>query len=201
VFANSGQTCAAGTRILVHRSLVSDVADALAEQARAQRIGDPFDASTTMGSLLNAGQRDRVLDYITVGRQEGAELVVGGKAVPRPGYYVEPTVFVGDNDLRISREEIFGPVGTIIPFDDPDEAVTLANDTEYGLAAVVWSRDIPAVLNVSRRLRAGAIWVNGWGPPDPRLPWGGMKTSGIGRELGISGLHANTEERVVNIVY
>ncbi|MFG2934408.1 aldehyde dehydrogenase family protein [Streptomyces sp. NPDC048282] len=201
LFANSGQTCAAGTRILVHRSLVGDVAEALAEQARAQRLGDPFDENTTMGSLINARQRDRVLDYIAVGRREGAELITGGRGVRRPGFYVEPTVFIGGNRLRISQEEIFGPVGTIIPFDDTEEAVALANDTEYGLAAVVWSQDIAAAMNVTRRLRVGAVWVNAWGPPDPRLPWGGMKTSGIGRELGLSGLHANTEERVVNIVY
>ncbi|MEV5837688.1 aldehyde dehydrogenase family protein [Nocardia sp. NPDC052112] len=201
LFANSGQTCAAGTRVLVHRSLVSEVAEALREQAAAQRLGDPFDARTTMGSLINARQRDRVMDYVAAGIEQGATLVTGGKHREGPGFFVEPTVFVGTNDLTIAREEIFGPVGTIIPFDDVDDAIRLANDTRYGLAAVVWSHDIPTVLSLTRRLRVGAVWVNAWGAPDPRLPWGGTKTSGIGRELGLSGLHANTEERVVNIVY
>ncbi|QXJ21133.1 aldehyde dehydrogenase family protein [Actinomadura graeca] len=201
LFANSGQTCAAGTRVLVHRSRVDDVAEALAAQARGQRLGDPFDARTTMGSLINAAQRDRVLGYVGAGLEQGADLVTGGTAPDRPGYFVEPTLFVGTNDLRIAREEIFGPVGTIIPFDDDDEAIRLANATEYGLAAVIWSRDIGEAMTASRALRAGAVWVNSWGAPDPRVPWGGMKTSGLGRELGLAGLHANTEERLVNIVY
>ncbi|WP_028922162.1 aldehyde dehydrogenase family protein [Pseudonocardia acaciae] len=201
LFANSGQTCAAGTRVLVHRSRVDEVAHALAGQAEAQRLGDPFDPRTTMGSLINAAQRDRVLSYIDAGRRGGASLVTGGSAPSRPGYFVEPTVFVGDNDMRIAREEIFGPVGTIIPFDDVDEAIRLANDTRYGLAAVIWSRDINAALAASRGLRVGAVWVNSFGAPDPRVPWGGMKASGIGRELGLSGVLANTEERLVNVVY
>lgn len=201
LFANSGQTCAAGTRVLVHRSLVDEVAEALREQAASQRLGDPFDDRTTMGSLINARQRDRVMGYIAAGIEQGATLVAGGNQRQGPGFFVEPTVFVGTNDLTIAREEIFGPVGTIIPFDDLDDAVRLANDTRYGLAAVVWSHDLPAVLSVTRQLRVGAVWVNAWGAPDPCLPWGGTKTSGVGRELGLSGLHANTEERVVNIVY
>ncbi|TDD96324.1 aldehyde dehydrogenase family protein [Actinomadura rubrisoli] len=201
LFANSGQTCAAGTRILVHRSRVDDVAQALAAQARAQRLGDPFDAQTTMGSLINAAQRDRVMGYVTAGLDQGAELITGGTAPDRPGYYVEPTLFVGTNDLTIAREEIFGPVGTIIPFDDTDEAIRLANATRYGLAAVIWSQNIGEAMAASRALRVGAVWVNSWGAPDPRVPWGGMKSSGVGRELGLSGLLANTEERLVNIVY
>jgi acyl-CoA reductase-like NAD-dependent aldehyde dehydrogenase len=201
VFANSGQTCAAGTRILVHRSRVDDVLAALTAQAAQQRLGDPFDTDTTMGSLINAAQRDRVMSYIDSGLSEGADLVTGGRAPDRPGYFVEPTVFLGTNDLRIAREEIFGPVGTVIPFDDTEEAVRLANATQYGLAAVIWSRDISAAVAASRGLKVGAVWVNSWGAPDPRVPWGGMKTSGIGRELGLSGLLANTEERLVNIVY
>ncbi|MEU3617988.1 aldehyde dehydrogenase family protein [Streptomyces sp. NPDC006872] len=201
VFANSGQTCAAGTRILVHRSRVDDVTSALAEQASRQRLGDPFDAATTMGSLINAGQRDRVMGYIESGLAEGAEVVTGGRAPARAGYFVEPTLFVGTNELRIARQEIFGPVGTIIPFDDPEEAIRLANATEYGLAAVIWTRDINAAMSAARGLKVGAVWVNSWGAPDPGLPWGGMKTSGVGRELGLSGLLANTEERLVNIVY
>lgn len=201
LFANSGQTCAAGTRILVHRTRVDDVAAALSSQAQGQRLGDPFDPETTMGSLINAKQRDRVLTYLEAGHAEGAELVTGGAAPQRPGYFVEPTVFIGTNDMKIAREEIFGPVGTIIPFDDTDEALRLANATDYGLAAVIWSQDINAAMTASRGLKVGAVWVNAFGAPDPRVPWGGMKASGIGRELGQSGVLANTEERLVNIVY
>ncbi|MEU4233254.1 aldehyde dehydrogenase family protein [Nonomuraea sp. NPDC026600] len=200
IFANSGQTCAAGTRVLVHRSRIDDVAGALAAQAQKQRLGDPFDAHTTMGSLINASQRERVMSYVNAGVEQGAELVTGGKALDRPGYFVEPTLFVGTNDLKIAQEEIFGPVGTIIPFDDTDEAIRLANATPYGLAAVIWSQNIGEAIIASRALRVGAVWVNSWGAPDPRVPWGGMKTSGIGRELGLSGLLANTEERLVNVV-
>ncbi|MET0820318.1 MAG: aldehyde dehydrogenase family protein [Aeromicrobium sp.] len=200
LFANSGQTCAAGTRVLVHRSRVADVAEALAAQAKHQRLGDPFDTSTTMGSLINQRQLDRVLGYVDSGMSEGATLVTGGRQHGSRGFFMEPTVFVGNNDLTIAREEIFGPVGTIIAFDDDAEAIRLANDTQYGLAAVIWTQDISAAVTTSRQLDVGAVWVNAWGAPDPRLPWGGMKTSGIGRELGLSGLLANTEERVVNIV-
>ncbi|MET9970492.1 aldehyde dehydrogenase family protein, partial [Streptomyces sp. NPDC006356] len=189
------------TRILVHRSRVDDVAEALAEQAAKQRLGDPFDPATTMGALINPRQRDRVTSYIESGLAEGASLVTGGGAPELPGWFVEPTVFVGNNAMGIAQEEIFGPVGTIIPFDTPEEAVRLANDTRYGLAAVVWTQDLNAAVTTTRGLRVGAVWVNSWGAPDPRLPWGGMKTSGVGRELGLSGLLANTEERLVNIVY
>lgn len=201
LFAMSGQTCAAGTRILVHRSRLDEVVAALGAEAERLRLGDPFDPLTTMGSLINARQRERVLWYIEEGLSQGAELVTGGKAPSRPGYFVEPTLFVGTNDQRIAREEIFGPVGTVIPFDEPADAIRLANDTRYGLAAVIWSGDLTAAMTAARGLRVGAVWVNSWGAPDPSVPWGGMKSSGVGRELGLSGLLAHTEERLVNVVY
>ncbi|HEX4246738.1 MAG TPA: aldehyde dehydrogenase family protein [Pseudonocardia sp.] len=201
LFFNQGEVCAAGTRVLVHRSLYDQVVEGLAAAARAQVLGDPFDAATTMGALINEAQRDRVLRYVDAGRAEGATLVTGGGRPDGPGYFVEPTVFAGvENDMRIAREEIFGPVGSVIPFDDPDEAVRLANATAYGLAATIWTRDVSHAHLLARKVRAGAVSVNGWATIDPALPWGGMKTSGIGRELGWSGILANTEEKTVTIV-
>ncbi|ROS38800.1 phenylacetaldehyde dehydrogenase StyD [Amycolatopsis thermoflava] len=201
LFFNQGQVCAAGTRVLVHRSLYSDVVDALAGAARQQVLGDPLDPATTMGALVNKKQQDRVLGYIEKGRAEGARLVAGGARPERPGYFVQPTIFADvDNDMTIAREEIFGPVGSVIPFDDPADAVRIANNTTYGLAATIWTRDITAAHTLAAQVRAGAVGVNGWAPIDAALPWGGMKSSGVGRELGWSGILANTEEKVVTVV-
>jgi len=201
LFFNQGETCAAGTRVLVHRSLYSDVVDALAGAASQQVLGDPFDPATTMGALVSKKQQERVLDYIEKGRAEGARLVAGGARPDRAGFFVQPTIFAdADNDMTIAREEIFGPVGTVIPFDDPEEAVRIANATTYGLAATIWTKDVTAAHTLAGQVRAGAVWVNGWAAIDAALPWGGMKSSGIGRELGWSGILANTEEKVVTVV-
>lgn len=200
LFVNSGQVCAAGSRILAHRSVYDAVLDGLRQAAEAQVLGDPFDQATTMGPLVNASQRDRVLGYIERGRAEGAGLISGGSAPDGPGYFVRPTVFAGTNDMTIAREEIFGPVGTVVPFDTDDEAVALANDNDYGLAATVWTRDVARVHVVAKHLQAGAIGVNGWSPLAPQLPWGGQKASGIGRELGYDAILANTETKTVTVV-
>ena len=200
LFANQGETCAAGTRVLAHESIREEVVSGLAEQARAVRVGDPFDPDTAMGSLISQAQLDRVIGYVDSGRAEGAELITGGSRLGRRGYFVEPTIFSGTNDLTIAQEEIFGPVGTVIGFGDPEEAIRLANETRYGLAAVVWTQDLSLAHRTAAALRVGAVWVNAWGPPDPRLPWGGMKASGIGRELGSAGIEACTEEKVVSVV-
>ncbi|MFP5019316.1 phenylacetaldehyde dehydrogenase StyD [Pseudonocardia phyllosphaerae] len=200
LFFNQGEVCAAGTRVLVHRSHYDRVVSGLAAAAEAQVVGDPFDAATTMGALVNAEQRDRVLSYVEAGRAEGATVVAGGGRPDGAGFFVEPTIVTGDNGMRIAQEEIFGPVGTVIPFDDPAEAVRIANDTRYGLAATIWTRDVGAAHTLAAQVRAGAVWVNGWAAIDPALPWGGMKSSGIGRELGWSGIVANTEEKTVTVV-
>ena len=201
LFFNQGEVCAAGTRILVHRSLYDRVVTALGNAARAQVPGTPFDPATTIGPLVNSRQQERVLAYIERGKAEGARLVAGGCRVNRDGFFVEPTVFANvGNDSTIAREEIFGPVGAVMPFDDVDEAIRIANDTEYGLAATIWTRDVSLAHTLAGKVRAGAIWVNGWGALDPALPWGGFKASGIGRELGWSGILANTEEKTVTVV-
>jgi acyl-CoA reductase-like NAD-dependent aldehyde dehydrogenase len=201
LFFNQGEVCAAGTRIFVHRSHYDDVVDALSAAAQAQVLGDPFDPATTLGALVNARQRDSVLGYIERGKSEGARVAAGGGRPDGPGYFVQPTIFAdASNDMTIAREEIFGPVGTVIVYDDVDDAVRMANDTKYGLAAGIWTKDVSQAHTLARQIRAGAVWVNGWAAIDPALPWGGMKTSGIGRELGWSGILANTEEKVVTIV-
>jgi acyl-CoA reductase-like NAD-dependent aldehyde dehydrogenase len=201
LFFNQGEVCAAGTRILVHRSRYDDVVGALSAAASAQVLGDPFDPATTLGALVNAKQRDSVLGYIERGKAEGARVASGGGRPDGPGYFVEPTIFAdATNDMSIAREEIFGPVGTVIAYDDPAEAIRLANDTKYGLAASIWTQDVTQAHALARQVRVGAVWVNGWAAIDPALPWGGMKSSGTGRELGWSGILANTEEKVITVV-
>jgi len=201
LFANSGQICAAGTRIFVHRSKYEQVLEGLAAAANGVKQGDPFNPETQMGALVSRRQLDRVAGYVQVGVQEGAKVVAGGDRRSGKGYFFKPTILANvRNDMRVAQEEIFGPVGAVMTFDDPDEAVRLANATRYGLAASVWTRDVTAAHSIAARVRAGTVWINGWAAIDPRLPWGGFKTSGIGRELGTRGLDACTEEKVVTVV-
>ncbi len=200
LFFNQGEVCGAGTRILAHRKVYDAVLEGLQGAAQAQVIGDPFDPATTMGPLVNARQRDRVVGYLKKGADEGADVVAGGSAPDRPGFFVEPTVFAGTNEMSVAREEIFGPVGIVIPFDSDDEAIALANDNQYGLSATVWTTDVSRAHMVSAQIEAGAIGVNGWSPLAPQLPWGGVKASGIGRELGYEGILSYTEPKTVTVV-
>lgn len=201
LFFNQGQVCAAGTRVLVHRSKYAQVLEALAGAAQGIKLGDPLDPQTNMGSLISKRQLERVASYVDAGMQEGATIVAGGKRLDQPGYFFRPTIFgQADNDMRIAQEEIFGPVGVVIAFDDVDDAIKIANATRYGLAATIWTRDVSNAHLMASKIRAGAVGINGWAPIDPRLPWGGSKTSGIGRELGWAGIEAVTEEKVVTLV-
>jgi betaine-aldehyde dehydrogenase len=195
--ANQGQICAAGTRILVHRSRVDEVVDRLRAIAEEQIIGDALDPQATLGPVINQRAVDRILGYCEAGVGENARKVTGGRRVDRRGYFVEPTVFVGDNTMKIAREEIFGPVACVIPFDDENEAVAIANDNEYGLSAGILTRDFSDAHRIAARLHVGAVWINGFGLIDPSMPWGGVKASGYGRENGMNGLDDVTHEKVV----
>lgn len=200
VFANQGQTCASGARVYVHRSVLEGFLARLKEHASNIVIGEPMDDKTQMGSLISEAQLKRVLAYIATARDEGATLISGGSRLNRKGYFVEPTIFTGDNTLTIAREEIFGPVATVIPFDTDDEVLGYANESPYGLTAVLWTNNATRINRFTRALRAGVVWVNAWGPPHPALPWLGIKSSGIGEELGLAGLHANTQIKTVNVL-
>ena len=198
IFFNTGQVCSAGSRILVHRDVYDEVVERLVERAKSVRLGDPRDDKTSMGPLISETQMQRVMGYIDVGRNEGAKVAAGGVRHGERGYYVAPTVFAGvRHEMRISQEEIFGPVASVIPFDDDADALRLANGTSYGLAAGVWSSDITRVHRFVRRLRAGTVWVNTFGPTDVRLPWGGARDSGFGREHGDVAIENFTEPKVV----
>ncbi|MFI6760915.1 aldehyde dehydrogenase family protein [Micromonospora sp. NPDC050417] len=188
-FLNSGQTCTAWTRMLVHRSRYDDALALAARAADGYRLGDPFDAATRLGPLVSGTQQQRVREHVTRGLADGARLVSGGPdaAVPDRGHFVAPTVLADvDPDSPLAQEEIFGPVLAVIPFDDDDHAVTIANNSRYGLAGAVWSGDDNRALAVARRMRTGAVDING-APFNPLAPFGGYKQSGIGRELGTFG--------------
>ncbi|MFJ4830778.1 aldehyde dehydrogenase [Streptomyces sp. NPDC088747] len=197
-FNISGQACIAQTRVLAPRGRYSEVVDALAGLARGLTLGDPADPATDLGPLVTSAHRDRVLSYIDLGEREGARVVAGGSKPPAGltrGWFVAPTVFADvGNDMRIAREEIFGPVLCVIPYEDTDEAVALANDSDFGLAGSVWTQDPERADALAREVRTGMIGVNGF-RPDFSLPFGGVKASGIGREFGREGLDAYVESK------
>jgi acyl-CoA reductase-like NAD-dependent aldehyde dehydrogenase len=183
---NSGQACAALTRLLVPRQREDELVDAFASIAKAVQVGDPFDLATVVGPLIAARQRDRVLGYIELARNEGARIAAGGGRPEHPdkGYYVEPTVLAScTNDMRSSQEEIFGPVVSVIPYDTVDQAVALANDTTYGLAAAVYSNDVERASEVASKIRAGSVGIN-TASSSIAFPFGGYRDSGIGRQHG-----------------
>ncbi len=204
VFDNCGQDCCARSRILVERSVHDEVVELFVKATQSLKVGDPLDDATEVGSLVSEKQRERVRDYIEIGQREGATIVVGGDAPEDPalagGAYLMPTVFDNaTNDMRIAREEIFGPVVSIIPFDSEEEALRLANATPYGLAGSIWSRDIGKALRAAKALQAGVISVNSNSSVHTEAPFGGYKMSGIGRELGMSALELYTETKNVFI--
>lgn len=199
---NNGQACIAQTRILAPRSRYSEVVDALVEQVRSMVVGDPLDASTEVGPLVAARQRDRVEGYLRSGLEEGARVATGGgrPAGLTKGFYVEPTVFVDvDNKMKIAQEEIFGPVLAVIPYDGDDEAVSIANDSTYGLCGSVWTSDNDRGLGVARGVRTGTYMLNTGVPIDFATPFGGFKESGIGREFGPEGLETFLEMKSIGL--
>jgi aldehyde dehydrogenase (NAD+) len=201
IFYNKGEVCAAGSRLLVEQRVHDEFVGKLVDRIKGLKVGDPMDKATRMGPVVSAQQLETVLSYVEAGRREGATLAAGGERVrvgDGRGYFVQPTVFTGvSNAMRIAREEIFGPVLSVIPFKDAEDAVAQGNETFYGLAAAVWTRDVGKALRVARVLRAGTVWVNAYNLYDAALPFGGFKESGFGRELGQAGLDLYTEVKSV----
>ena len=198
IFFNTGQVCSAGSRILAHRDIYDEVVERLAARAKSIKVGDPAARETSMGPVVSAAQMKTVLDYVDIGKEEGATLVTGGARLGQRGFYVEPTVFANvEHEMRISQEEIFGPVASVIRFDDEADAIRIANGTLYSLAAGVWSADIGRVHRVAHALRAGTVWINTYGYTDVRLPWGGAGDSGFGREHGDVAIENFTEPKAV----
>jgi len=201
VFLNSGQTCTAGTRLLVERSIHDEFVEAVSKAAEKMTLGHGLSSETRMGPVVSQEQLDRVLGYIETGTKEGASVVSGGARADgdlASGYFVQPTIFAGvTSDMRIAQEEIFGPVLAVIPVDDIDEAIRIGNDTEYGLAAAVWTKDLKKAHKVAAGLKAGTVWVNTYGLFDPAVSFGGYKASGFGRELGKHAIEAYTQTKSV----
>ena len=198
VYFNSGQVCCAGTRIFVQRDRYDEVVDKLANFSKNVTAGDPFDQASTIGPLVSREQYDRVKGYLSIGIEEGAKVAAGGSTLDRKGYFVQPTLFSGvKNEMRIAREEIFGPVGAAISFKDENDAVFQGNSTEYGLSAGVWTQDLGRAHKIVRSLKAGTVWVNCYNQLDPIAPFGGYKQSGFGRELGKYAIDLYTQIKAV----
>jgi aldehyde dehydrogenase (NAD+) len=200
LFFNQGQCCCAGSRLFVEKAIHEKFVERMLAKAKTRKVGDPFDAATEQGPQVSDEQFNKVMDYIESGRRDGANMLCGGKRVGDRGYFIEPTVFDNVKDeMKIAKEEIFGPVMSIIPFSDIDDVVRRANATTYGLAAAVWTRDITKAHAIANRVRAGTVWVNCFDVFDAAAPFGGFKQSGIGRELGEYGLTNYTEVKTVTV--
>lgn len=202
IFAATGQTCIAGSRLVVQRTVHDEMVERLAEKARSIKLGDPLDMETEMGPVAFEEQLEKVLGYVELGQEEGAELVYGGGRPEdlelRDGYFVEPTILTEvHNDMRVAQEEIFGPVLSVIPVEDEEEAIRQANDTPYGLAAGVWTHDLQRAHRVAHALQVGTVWVNTYRIVGPGTPFGGYKQSGIGREMGLESLREYTQTKSV----
>jgi aldehyde dehydrogenase (NAD+) len=200
VFVNQGQSCCAGSRVFVEEKIYQQFVEKSVARARKRRVGDPLDPTTEQGPQVDQSQFDSVMGYIESGRSDGATLACGGEPFGNRGYYIQPTVFADVRDeMKIARQEIFGPVMSVIAFKDVDEVIARANRTNYGLAAGVWTRDIKKAHAVANAMQAGTVWVNCYHVLDTRAPFGGFKQSGIGRELGEYGLQEYTEVKTVTV--
>lgn len=204
IFAASGQTCMAGSRLLLHSSIHDAFLKRLVEIMASARLGDPNSPDTDVGPVATEQQLQKVLDYIKLAEEEGARCILGGRRAARPecgeGWFVEPTIFADvTNDMRIAREEVFGPILSVIKFDSDDEAVAIANDTPFGLAAGLWTTDLARAMTLPKRLRAGTVWVNAYRVVSYLSPFGGFKESGIGRENGIEAIYEYLEAKSVFI--
>jgi aldehyde dehydrogenase (NAD+) len=198
IFYNKGEVCAAGSRLFLEEKIHDDFMGKLTERVKGLKVGDPMEKTTRMGPVVSKQQMETVLSYIEAGKRDGARLVAGGSRIGNKGYFVEPTIFDGvTNKMKIAREEIFGPVLSVIPFTSVEDGLAEGNSTTYGLAAAVWTRDVAKALKAARAIRAGTVWVNAYNLYDAALPFGGFKESGFGREMGSAGLEQYTEVKSV----